>query len=86
MVMNFGCSWHALPGGDPEGDPGHSGVTMSLGWPWNAGEREVWVSLLRQLPPQPGPKKAEDERWMDGHPGQSEGHFLSKLPTTFKAG
>ncbi|KAI3355289.1 hypothetical protein L3Q82_018144 [Scortum barcoo] len=48
-------------------DPGHAGETMSLGWPGNASEspleeleevsgvREVWASLLRLLPPRPGP-------------------------------
>ena len=25
----------APPGGDPTADPGHAGVTMSLGWPGN---------------------------------------------------
>ena len=30
------CSWHVLPGGDPKKDPGHTGVTMSLGRPGNA--------------------------------------------------
>ncbi len=56
------CSWHVPPGGDPGEDPGHAGVTMSLGWPGNALEleevsrvREVWVCLLRQMPPRPGP-------------------------------
>ena len=29
-------SWHALPGEEAEEDPGHAGVTMSLGWPGNA--------------------------------------------------
>ncbi|KAI3370963.1 hypothetical protein L3Q82_023612 [Scortum barcoo] len=51
----------------PREDPGHAGETMSLGWPGNAsdpppeeleevsGVREVWASLLRLLPPRPGP-------------------------------
>ncbi|KAI3372226.1 hypothetical protein L3Q82_022667 [Scortum barcoo] len=52
----------------PVEDPGHAGETMSLGWPGNAfgdpppeeleevsGVREVWASLLRLLPPRPGP-------------------------------
>ncbi|KAI3369117.1 hypothetical protein L3Q82_025441 [Scortum barcoo] len=50
-----------------EEDPGHAGETMPLGWPGNAsgspleeleevsGVREVWASLLRLLPPRPGP-------------------------------
>ncbi|KAI3351986.1 hypothetical protein L3Q82_020805 [Scortum barcoo] len=55
-------------GGLGEEDPGHAGETMSLGWPGNAsprvppeeleevsGVREVWASLLRLLPPRPGP-------------------------------
>ena len=45
---------------------------MSPGWPGNtvgsfpeeldevSGEREVRISLLRQLPPRPGPGKAEE--------------------------
>ncbi|KAI3360205.1 hypothetical protein L3Q82_014514 [Scortum barcoo] len=49
-------------------DPGHAGETMSLGWlAWEclgvppeeleevSGVREVWASLLRLLPPRPGP-------------------------------
>ncbi|KAI3373544.1 hypothetical protein L3Q82_022135 [Scortum barcoo] len=54
-------------GGGLGEDPGHAGETMSLGWPGNAsgsppeeleevsGVREVWASLLRLLPPRPGP-------------------------------
>ncbi|KAI3377001.1 hypothetical protein L3Q82_000226 [Scortum barcoo] len=61
------CSRHVPPGGDLGEDPGHAGETMSLGWPGNAsgspwkswkevsGVREVWASLLRLLPPRPGP-------------------------------
>ena len=30
------CYWHVPQRGDPEEDPGHAGVTMLLGWPWNA--------------------------------------------------
>lgn len=29
------CSRHVAPGGEPEVDPGHAGVTMFLGWPGN---------------------------------------------------
>ncbi|KAI3376467.1 hypothetical protein L3Q82_016926 [Scortum barcoo] len=61
------CSRHVPPGGGPGEDPGHAGETMSLSWPGNAsgvppeeleevsGVREVWASLLRLLPPRPGP-------------------------------
>ncbi|KAI3357885.1 hypothetical protein L3Q82_016265 [Scortum barcoo] len=61
------CSRHVPPGGGLGEDPGHAGETMSLGWPGNAsrvppeeleevsGVREVWASLLRLLPPRPGP-------------------------------
>jgi len=57
------CSGHVPLGGDPGEDPGHVGETMSLGWPGNAlgapreeleevaGDRDVWVSLLKLLPP-----------------------------------
>ena len=52
--------------GDPGEDPGHAGETVSrlawecLGIPQEeldevAGEREVWASLLRLLPPRPDP-------------------------------
>ncbi|KAI3376690.1 hypothetical protein L3Q82_017115 [Scortum barcoo] len=54
---------------------------MSLGWPGNAfgippeeleevsGVREVWASLLRLLPPRPGPgsKRMKMDGWMDLH-------------------
>ena len=29
-----------------------------------SGEREVWVSLLRQLPLRPGPNNVEEDGWM----------------------
>ena len=56
-------------GRDPWEDPGHVGETMSLGWPGNAsgppeeleevaGDRDVWVSLLKLLPPRPNPRKS----------------------------
>ena len=35
--------WHVPPGGDPEEDPGHAGVTMSFSWPGNALESS-WKS------------------------------------------
>ncbi|KAI3355041.1 hypothetical protein L3Q82_017918 [Scortum barcoo] len=60
--------FQACPTGRRPGeDPGHAGETMSLSWPGNAygippeeleevsGVREVWASLLRLLPPRPGP-------------------------------
>ncbi|KAI3373507.1 hypothetical protein L3Q82_022103 [Scortum barcoo] len=57
------------PGGGLGEDPGHAGDWdyVSLAWPGNAsgslpeeleevsGVREVWASLLRLLPPRPGP-------------------------------
>ena len=60
------CSRHVPLGGDPGEDPGHVGETMSLGWerlgvpPEEleevAGDRDVWVSLLKLLPPRPDPR------------------------------
>jgi len=53
---------------DPGEDPGHVGETMSLCWPGNAsgsppeeleevaGDRDVWASLLKLLPPRPDPR------------------------------
>ena len=58
-----GPSGHLQLVGGLRGDPGHAGGTVSLGWPGIAsgspqkeldkvaGEREVWVSLLRLLLP-----------------------------------
>ena len=31
-----------------------------------SGVREVWVSLLRQMPPRPGPGQAEENGWVNG--------------------
>ncbi|XP_061622105.1 furin (paired basic amino acid cleaving enzyme) a isoform X2 [Phyllopteryx taeniolatus] len=65
---------HVPPGGDPGDDPGHAGETTSFGWPGNAlgsppeeldevaGEREVWTSLLKLLPPRPYPDKRHGTR------------------------
>ncbi|KAK0141060.1 hypothetical protein N1851_021942 [Merluccius polli] len=47
------CSGHIPLVGDLGEDPGHAGETMSLYEV--AGEREVWASLLRLLPPRPDP-------------------------------
>ena len=57
-------------------DLGHAGKTTSLGWPRKdlgflseelgetAGEREVWASLLKLLPPRPNYGYAEVNGWM----------------------
>ncbi|MEQ2179027.1 hypothetical protein GOODEAATRI_020334 [Goodea atripinnis] len=58
------ASWTPPSGGFPDNGPGHAGGTVSLGWPGNAleeleevsGKKEVWVSLLRLVPPRPSPK------------------------------
>ena len=59
--------WFNIWWGDLGADPGHAGGIISLGWPGNAsgfppeelvevaGERAVWASLLRLLPPRPRP-------------------------------
>jgi len=44
-------------------DPGHVGETTCLGWPGNAleevaGDRDIWVSLLKLLPPRPDPRRS----------------------------
>ncbi|TWW80182.1 hypothetical protein D4764_10G0012120 [Takifugu flavidus] len=59
------CSGHIPPVGGPQEDPGHAGETMSLIWEHQgippddleevAGERKVWASLLRLLPPRTDP-------------------------------
>ena len=41
------------------------------------GEREVWASLLRQLPLRPSPGSAEENGWMDGWMGQF--HLSSEM-------
>ena len=47
---------HLQLGGGPGADPGHAAEIMSLSWlpeelTEAAGEREVWASLLKLLPP-----------------------------------
>ena len=66
----FWCSGHVPLGGDLGEDPGHVGETLSLGWPGNASRsppeeleevarnRDVWVSLLKLLPPRSNPRRS----------------------------
>ena len=56
-------------GGDPEEDPGHAGVAMSLGWdPPRRARGSLGVPALAAAPvtgPQISRRKWMDE-WMDG--------------------
>ena len=66
------CSWHTPPGGDLEKDPGHAGVTMSLGWPGNAlgAKGSVWGEGSLGVPAQTAAlatrPRISRRRWMDG--------------------
>lgn len=62
------CSGHVHLGGDPRADLEQARRITSHGWPGNAlaGEREVWVSLLRLQPLQPDSGRAVERGWMGG--------------------
>ena len=77
--MPPGCSWHVPPGRDPEEEPGHAGVTMSLSWPGNAlgsswkswrkcpGRGKSGCPCSGNCPHDPAPdKRTKMDGWMDG--------------------
>ncbi|TWW81034.1 R2DM Retrovirus-related Pol polyprotein from type II retrotransposable element [Takifugu flavidus] len=81
------CSGHVPPVGDPRGDPGHVGETMSLDWPGNAwgSLRMSWrrwlgrgKSGLLSLGCYPrDPTRISGREWMDGWIFTAAPEFLS---------